>query len=342
MIEVEGLTKDYGARRAVDHITFDARSGEVLGFLGPNGAGKTTTMRILTGYMPPTAGVAKVAGFDVVDQSIEVRRRVGYLPETVPLYTDMTVVDYLKFMADLRHLSNAEDRVDDVLEIVHLENRAGGYIGNLSKGMRQRVGLAQALLHQPEVLILDEPTIGLDPAQIIEVRSLIRDIGRERTVLLSTHILSEAQQLCDRVLIINKGHIVAEDSPERLQARLAGAQRIALRVQGDTDGLGALLNAVPGVLSVADQRDGSVELEVQPGRDLRADVARTVVSAGIDLLELRPVGLSLEDIFMQLTREEPEPPSVAEDADDGELLNAVEDADEFVSGEGQSPEENED
>ncbi len=342
MIEVEGLTKDYGARRAVDHITFDARSGEVLGFLGPNGAGKTTTMRILTGYMPPTAGVAKVAGFDVVDQSIEVRRRVGYLPETVPLYTDMTVFDYLKFMADLRHLSNAEDRVDDVLEIVHLENRAGGYIGNLSKGMRQRVGLAQALLHQPEVLILDEPTIGLDPAQIIEVRSLIRDIGRERTVLLSTHILSEAQQLCDRVLIINKGHIVAEDSPERLQARLAGAQRIALRVQGDTDGLGALLNAVPGVLSVADQRDGSVELEVQPGRDLRAEVARTVVSAGIDLLELRPVGLSLEDIFMQLTREEPEPPSVAEDADDGELLSAVEDADEFVSGEGQSPEENED
>ncbi len=342
MIEVEGLTKDYGARRAVDHITFNARSGEVLGFLGPNGAGKTTTMRILTGYMPPTAGVVKVGGFDVVDQSIEVRRRVGYLPETVPLYTDMTVFDYLKFMADLRHLPNAEDRVDDVLEVVHMESRSGGYIGNLSKGMRQRIGLAQALLHKPEVLILDEPTIGLDPAQIIEVRSLIRDIGRERTVLLSTHILSEAQQLCDRVLIINKGHIVAEDSPERLRARLAGAQRVALRVQGDTDGMDAVLKAVPGVLSVADQMDGTVELEVQPGRDIRADVARAVVTAGIDLLELRPVGLSLEDIFMQLTREEPEPPSVAEDAYDGDTVSMADEIFAPELSEGQAPEENED
>ena len=226
MIEVEGLTKDYGARRAIDNLTFNARKGEVLGFLGPNGAGKTTTMRILTGYMPPTSGVARVAGFDVVDQSLEVRKRVGYMPETVPLYPDMTVFEYLKFMADLRKLPDAEDRVDDVLEIVHMEQRADGYISNLSKGMRQRVGVAQALLHQPEVLILDEPTIGLDPAQIIYVRDLIREIGRERTVLLSTHILSEAQQLCDRVLIINKGRIVAEDTPERLQAGLAGAQRV--------------------------------------------------------------------------------------------------------------------
>ena len=337
MIEVEGLTKDYGARRAVDNITFTARSGEVLGFLGPNGAGKTTTMRILTGYMPPTAGVAKVAGFDVVDQSIEVRRRVGYLPETVPLYTDMTVYDYLKFMADLRHLANAEERVDDVLEIVHMESRAEGYIANLSKGMRQRIGLAQALLHQPEVLILDEPTIGLDPAQIIEVRSLIRDIGRERTVLLSTHILSEAQQLCDRVLIINKGHIVAEDTPERLQARLTGAQRIALRIQGETDGLETALSGVAGVVHVINQIDGSLELEVQPGRDVRPDVARAVVSAGFDLLELRPVGLSLEDIFMQLTREEPEPPSVA---DDGATDEAADQADE--PGESQPAEEVED
>ena len=337
MIEVEGLTKDYGARRAVDNITFTARSGEVLGFLGPNGAGKTTTMRILTGYMPPTAGVAKVAGFDVVDQSIEVRRRVGYLPETVPLYTDMTVYDYLKFMADLRHLANAEERVDDVLEIVHMGDRAEGYIANLSKGMRQRIGLAQALLHQPEVLILDEPTIGLDPAQIIEVRSLIRDIGRERTVLLSTHILSEAQQLCDRVLIINKGHIVAEDTPERLQARLTGAQRIALRIQGETDGLETALSGVAGVVHVINQIDGSLELEVQPGRDVRPDVARAVVSAGFDLLELRPVGLSLEDIFMQLTREEPEPPSVA---DDGATDEAADQADE--PGESQPAEEVED
>ena len=177
MIRVEGLTKDYGPRRAINQLTFSAGKGEILGFLGPNGAGKTTTMRILTGFMPPTAGQASVAGFDVVEQSLEVRRRVGYLPETVPLYPDMTVFDYLKFMADLRHLANGEDRVDEVLEVVHMSDRSEGYIGNLSKGLRQRVGLAQALLHQPEVLILDEPTIGLDPAQIHEVRNLIREMG---------------------------------------------------------------------------------------------------------------------------------------------------------------------
>src|SRR5512136_2381989 len=221
MIEVEGLTKDYGARRAINNLTFQAKTGEILGFLGPNGAGKTTTMRILTGFMPPTMGTASVAGFDVVDKSLEVRKRVGYLPETVPLYPDMTVFGYLKFMADLRHIKNADERVDDVLEVVHMEERSNGYISNLSKGMRQRIGLAQALLHEPEVLILDEPTIGLDPAQIIEVRRIIQELGRDRTVLLSTHILSEAEQVCDRVLIINKGYIVAEDSPQRLQSRLA-------------------------------------------------------------------------------------------------------------------------
>ena len=219
MIRTTGLTKDYGSRRAIDNLTFEANQGEVVGFLGPNGAGKTTTMRILAGYMPPTFGTAQIAGFDVVEESIEVRRRVGYLPETVPLYSDMTVFDYLKFMADLRHLPNGDEMVDNALEMVQMEQRADGYISNLSKGMRQRVGLAQALLHKPEVLILDEPTIGLDPAQVVEVRSIIREIGKERTVLLSTHILSEAQQLCDRVLIINKGHIVAEDTPENLQAR---------------------------------------------------------------------------------------------------------------------------
>jgi len=312
MIEVEGLTKDYGARRAIDNLTFNANSGEVLGFLGPNGAGKTTTMRILTGYMPPSAGEAKVAGFDVVDQSIEVRKRVGYLPETVPLYPDMTVYDYLKFMGDLRHLENVEERIEDVLEIVHLLDRAEGYIGNLSKGMRQRIGLAQALLHQPDVLILDEPTIGLDPAQIIEVRSLIKEIGRERTVLLSTHILSEAQQLCDRVLISNKGKIVAEDSPERLQARLAGAQRVIIRIAGDPDGLANMVSEISGVLRAAEQLDGSLEFESSPGEDIRPSVARAVIEAGYDLLEMRPVGLSLEDIFMQLTREEPEPPEISD------------------------------
>ena len=315
MIEVEGLTKDYGARRAIDNLTFRANAGEILGFLGPNGAGKTTTMRILTGFMPPTAGVAKVAGFDVVDQSLEVRKRVGYLPETVPLYPDMTVFDYLKYMADLRHLQNADDRVDEVLEIVHMEERANGYISNLSKGMRQRIGLAQALLHEPEVLILDEPTIGLDPAQIIEVRKMIREIGRERTVLLSTHILSEAQQICDRVLIINKGVIVVEDTPERLQARLTGVQRVAVKVQGDGDGLEKVLTSIPGIERVSATPDGALEVESPPGKDVRPEVARSVINAGFDLIELKSVGLSLEDIFIQLTREEPEPPSTEDFAD---------------------------
>ena len=309
MIEVEGLTKDYGSRRAIDDLTFRAESGEILGFLGPNGAGKTTTMRILSGFMPPTMGVARVAGFDVVDQSLEVRKRVGYLPETVPLYPDMTVFDYLKFMGDLRHVKNVEERIDDVLEIVHMEERANGYISKLSKGMRQRVGLAQALLHEPEVFILDEPTIGLDPAQIREVRTLIREIGRERTVLLSTHILSEAQQICDRVLIIDEGKIVVEDTPERLQARLTGVQRVSVRVQGDGDGLEKLINGISGVGKVSSTSEGAVEVESSPGKDIRPVIARNVIKAGFDLLDLKSIDLSLEDIFIELTRDEPEPPS---------------------------------
>lgn len=323
MIEVEGLTKDYGARRAIDNLTFNARKGEIVGFLGPNGAGKTTTMRILCGYMPPSGGEAHVAGYDIVEQSLEVRKRVGYLPETVPLYTDMTVFEYLKFMADLRHLADAEDRVDEVLETVHLEERSESVIANLSKGMRQRVGLAQAILHRPEVLILDEPTIGLDPAQIVDVRKLIRELGKERTVLLSTHILSEAQQICDRVLIINKGKIVVEDTPERLQAGLTGAQRGTLRVGGDDSGLDQVLHQVNGVQLVTSFGEGRFEFEAAPGADIRPVVAKAVVNAGFDLLELRQISLSLEDIFMQLTRDEPASPEQAEEpvqADAGEVL----------------------
>jgi ABC-2 type transport system ATP-binding protein len=304
MIRVSGLTKDYGMRRAIDNLTFEAEQGEILGFLGPNGAGKTTTMRILTGYMPPTEGEANVAGYDVVAESIEVRRRVGYLPETVPLYTDMTVFDYLKFMADLRHLPDGEDRVDETLEMVGLEERAEGYIGNLSKGMRQRVGLAQALLHRPEVLILDEPTIGLDPGQVVDVRNVIREIGKERTVLLSTHILSEAQQLCDRVLIINKGRIVAEDTPANLQASLIGSERGMLRVRGEADDLLKKISKIKGITNVQPKEEGVLEFQFAPGQDVRAEVARATIKAGYDLLEMRLIGMSLEDIFLQLTREE--------------------------------------
>ncbi|MDD5369744.1 MAG: ATP-binding cassette domain-containing protein [Anaerolineaceae bacterium] len=312
MIRVDRLTKDYGSRRAIDNITFDATKGEILGFLGPNGAGKTTTMRILTGYMPPTTGSATVGGFDVVEHSLEVRRLVGYLPETVPLYPDMTIFDYLKFMADLRKIKNPDDRVNEALNLVHLTERADGYIANLSKGMRQRVGLAQALLHHPEVLILDEPTIGLDPAQIIEVRRLIQEIGKERTVLLSTHILSEAQQVCDRVLIINKGRIVAEDTPAHLQARLAGAQKVILKVRSDSDGLAALIEKVPGTQNITTLLDGTIEFDSSAGFDVRPEVARAVVSAGYDLTDLHTATLSLEDIFLQLTREEPGAPTIAE------------------------------
>jgi ABC-2 type transport system ATP-binding protein len=290
MIRAIGLTKDYGSRRAIENLTFEAKQGEVVGFLGPNGAGKTTTMRILTGYMPPTYGTAQVAGFDILEDSIEVRRRVGYLPETVPLYPDMTVFDYLKFMADLRHIPDSDAIVDEALDMVHMEKRAEGYISNLSKGMRQRVGLAQALLHKPEVLILDEPTIGLDPAQVVEIRSVIRDAGKERTVLLSTHILSEAQQLCDRVLIINKG--------------LVGAERSFLRVRGDIDELSAQLAKMKGIQEVKSRPDGALEFQFAPGDDLRPEVAKMVVKSGYDLLELSPVGMSLEEIFLELTRDE--------------------------------------
>jgi ABC-2 type transport system ATP-binding protein len=303
MIQVNGLTKDYGARRAIDNVTFDAEQGEIVGFLGPNGAGKTTTMRILTGYMPPTDGTAVVAGYDVVEESLEVRRRVGYLPETVPLYDDMTAIEYLKFMADLRRIPDPEERAFETLEGVNLKERADSYIGTFSKGMRQRVGLAQALIHRPEVLILDEPTIGLDPAQVVEMRNVIREIGKDRTVLLSTHILSEAQQICDRVLIINKGKIVTEDTPENLQSRLVGAQRVVMRVRGDSDGLGAKIAKVKGVQAVETKPDGSVEFEFGAGEDTRPQVAKAVVQAGYELLELRPVGLSLEEIFLELTRE---------------------------------------
>jgi len=302
MIKVNGLVKDYGARRALNSISFDANQGEIVGFLGPNGAGKTTTMRILTGYMPPTDGEIIVAGYDVVEESLEVRKRVGYLPETVPLYNDMTALDYLKFMAELRQIPDAEDRAYETLEQVDLQDRATGYVGNFSKGMKQRIGLAQALLHRPEVLILDEPTIGLDPAQVVEIRNVIREIGKDRTVLFSTHILSEAQQICDRVLIINKGNIVAEDTPENLQSRVLGAERVLLRVRGDSDGLDATVKKVKGTRKVASKQEDTVEFEFSAGEDVRPQVAQAVVKAGYELIEMRPLGASLEEIFLELTQ----------------------------------------
>ncbi len=304
MIEVQGLTKRYGERVAINALTFHANKGEIVGFLGPNGAGKTTTMRILTGYMPPTDGAGKVAGYDLMTESIEVRRRVGYLPENVPLYPEMTVMQYLDFMAELRQVPSREDRVDEVMETVSIDDRAASFIGNLSKGLRQRVGLAQALLHKPEVLIMDEPMEGLDPQQQIEVKKLIRAIGKEHTVMLSTHILAQAQELCNRVIIINRGQIVAEDTPEQLSLRIAGGGRIHLRVGGDGAGLAEALRGLPGLARVQPVTDGYLEIETQPGDDVRPEIARAVVNAGYPLLELRQDKASLEEIFIQLTREE--------------------------------------
>lgn len=311
MITVRNLTKDYGSHRAIDSLNFTAEKGEVLGFLGPNGAGKTTTMRILTGFMPPTTGTATIDGLDVVDDSLKIRNKVGYLPETVPLYEDMRVYDYLKFMGNLHHVEKVDDRVEAVIEAVGMEERALSLIKNLSKGMRQRVGLGQALLHQPEILILDEPTIGLDPKQIKEVRNLIKNLGEERTVMLSTHILSEAQQICDRVIIINKGRIVAEDAPENLQDRLSSVRTVHVRVTDQIDKAAGLIREIPGIVSVRVNDDGQIQFDNLREQDARPLVAKTLIKNGFGLLELTPEAVNLEEIFLKLTRENAETPEDA-------------------------------
>jgi ABC-2 type transport system ATP-binding protein len=303
MIRVTNLTKDYGDVKALKDVSFNVEKGEILGFLGPNGAGKTTTMRILTGYMPPTSGTATVAGFDVFRQSIEVRKRIGYMPETVPLYPEMTVAGYLDFMGRLRRVGDRKKRVQEVMERTRIDDHADVLIGKLSKGYRQRVGLAQALLHNPEVLILDEPTIGLDPRQIIEVRELIRGLGQDHTVILSTHILPEASQTCSRMVIINEGQIVAEDTPDRLTSSLKGAERIFVQLGATADGVREALLRVDGITGVEEKGGGAYEVECALGTDKRADIAREVVARGWPLLELRPVGMSLEEIFLKLTTE---------------------------------------
>jgi ABC-2 type transport system ATP-binding protein len=310
VIEVQHLTKRYGRVTAVDDVSFRVERGEILGFLGPNGAGKTTTMRILTGYIPASEGRATVAGFDVFDQPLEAKRRTGYLPETPPLYPDMTVSEYLNFVSHIKGVPTADrrSRVAAVMERTRVADVANRHCGKLSKGYRQRVGLAQAIIHNPEVLILDEPTAGLDPKQIIETRQLIRSLAGDHTVILSTHILPEVAQTCQRVVIINKGKVVAVDTPENLTARLKGAE--SLYVQIDSAGVDArpVLEVVPGVTRVtpADHRDGVAGYEVESarGQDVRRELARAIVAKGWGLLELRPVRMSLEEIFLHLTTEE--------------------------------------
>jgi ABC-2 type transport system ATP-binding protein len=311
VIEVQHLTKRYGRVTAVDDVSFRVERGEILGFLGPNGAGKTTTMRILTGYMPATEGRATVAGFDVFDKPIEAKRRTGYLPETPPLYPDMTVREYLDFVARIKGVPSSErvSRVDAAMRRTHVDDMASRHCGKLSKGYRQRVGLAQSLLHNPEVLILDEPTAGLDPKQIIETRDLIRSLAGDHTIILSTHILPEVSQTCQRVVIINKGRVVAVDTPENLTARLRGAETMYVQVDAAGQDVAAILARIPGVTRVeaADQRhdSGAYEVESERGHDVRRDIARQIVSSGWGLLELRPMRMSLEEIFLQVTTEEP-------------------------------------
>ena len=310
MIEVQHITKRYGRVTAVDDVSFKVERGEILGFLGPNGAGKTTTMRILTGYMPATEGRAVVAGFDVFTDPIEAKRRTGYLPETPPLYPDMTVREYLDFVSRIKGVPSAErkQRVQSVMERTRVADMAERHCSKLSKGYRQRVGLAQALIHNPDVLILDEPTAGLDPKQIIETRELIRGLAGDHTIVLSTHILPEVAQTCQRVVIINKGRVVAVDTPENLTARLRGAETMYIQVDGPREEAAAALSGVPGVtrVAVADgrQAQGAFEVESDRGTDVRRELARAIVTRGWGLLELRPMRMSLEEIFLQVTTDE--------------------------------------
>jgi ABC-2 type transport system ATP-binding protein len=327
MISVKDLSKRYAHTTAVDHISFEVVKGQIVGFLGPNGAGKTTTMRMLTCFLPPSAGTAEVAGFDVLEQPLEVKRRIGYLPETPPIYPEMETGEYLKFVGKLKGLSGAklQKRVDYVCERCAIVEVKKKLLGKLSKGYRQRVGLAQAIIHNPDVLILDEPTSGLDPKQINETRELIKDLAGEHTIILSTHILPEVEQTCEQVIIINKGKLVATDSVKNLQARARGAESVVVEVAGRTGTLDApivqhKLEQVSGVSRVLckEQMDSRAvfEIESQKGRLVRGDLARTVVECGWDLNELRPSAMSLEEIFLQLTATEAVPqneePALAE------------------------------
>ena len=311
MIEVQDLTKAFGSVTAVDHVSFTVKKGEILGFLGPNGAGKTTTMRILTAYMPATSGTARVAGFDVFDNSLEVRRRIGYLPENPPLYQEMTVEAYLDFVARIKAVAadKRKDRIADALEKTNLAEKRGELIKRLSRGYKQRVGLAQALVHDPDVIILDEPTVGLDPKQIIEVRKLIKDLAGTHTIILSTHILPEVSMTCDRVVIINKGKVAAVDTPQNLTSQLKGGQRIRVEVQAPVKSLEEALTQIAGAGKVqieAPRSDGHLlaTLEAAPGKDLRSHVATKIVERGWPLYELRGVGMSLEEIFLELTTDD--------------------------------------
>jgi ABC-2 type transport system ATP-binding protein len=339
MIEVDHLIKYYGPSPAIQDISFSVQKGEILGFLGPNGAGKSTTMRIITGYLPATSGTVYVNGYDVGKQSLDVRRNVGYLPETVPLYTDMTPYDYLDFMGKLKGMRNGterRERIQTVMEQVRIDDVAQKPIGRLSKGYRQRVGLAQALIANPAVLILDEPTVGLDPRQIIEIRELIKSLAEDHTVILSTHILPEVSMTCTRVVIINRGRLVAVDTPLHLALDVGGGhERVQVIVRGPRDNVMSALAALPNVESATPQPTlgdlpGVTTFEVvsTPQSDLRPRLAQAIVGNNWELLELRSVSMSLEDVFLRVTSAE-------------EPMQEPDEADVYVEGEDQAYEEQE-
>lgn len=307
MIQVENLTKRYGPTLAVSDVSFEVQKGEILGFLGPNGAGKTTTMRIITGFLSPSSGRVRVAGYDIADEPIAAKKCLGYLPENPPVYTDMTVNEYLAFVGRIKSVPRGElkKRIGEVSEKCSIADVQHRQIGKLSKGYRQRVGLAQALIHNPDVLILDEPTAGLDPKQIIETRELIKSLAGQHTVILSTHILPEVSKTCQRVVVINKGTVVAVGAPEELTARLQGYGSVLVTVEGPAPEIMSKLQAVPGVNLVepVEAMGARVTLEVhtEKNRDVRADLARAIVESGWGLFELKTSGMSLEDIFLKLT-----------------------------------------
>ena len=312
MISVENLTKRYAAKTAIENVSFKVNSGEILGFLGPNGAGKTTTMRIIVGYMPASEGSVRVDGFEVFDNPLDVRRRIGYLPENPPLYLEMTVTGYLRFVAKIKGVpkERLDSEVTRVMERVSVSDVKERIIGKLSKGYKQRVGLAQALINDPPVLILDEPTIGLDPKQIHEVRELIKELAGKHTVVLSTHILPEVEQTCHRVIIIDRGKIIAVDTPQNLRFQLQGVERVHMEVDGPVADVISKLKATPGVMDVhkLTESDGRCRLQIegQLRKDIRSELARTVVQSGWGLLELQSATMSLEDIFLKLTTAEEE------------------------------------
>lgn len=319
MITAKGLTKRYARHTAVDDISFEVAKGQIVGFLGPNGAGKTTTMRILTCFLPPTSGTATVCGLDVLEQPQEVKKHIGYLPETPPLYMEMTIAEYLQFVGSLKGLSGAhlKSRIDYVCERCHVADVRNKLLSKLSKGYRQRVGLAQAIIHNPDVLILDEPTSGLDPKQINETRDLIKSLAGDHTIILSTHILSEVEQTCEQVLIISRGKLVATDSVRNLEDRARSGEAVLVEVaarSGDLDiaSVRLRLEAVSGVSAVQQKESwpdrGVFEVHSLKGRTVRGDLARMVVESGWDLNEMRPSAMRLEEIFLELTNEEPAMP----------------------------------